>query len=135
MKFAGDGPRCRPFPASEKAPWTRHAAALALVAAVLLCATQSDAGWLKPGDTGRLAQRQVCAVTLQWLDASRQVTDDQLAELEHDGRLVILQLGTLVVDDAMAVMPPRPAVSRLIVKSGPNHGAKCWVDGPAPKVR
>jgi len=75
-------------------------------------------------------------VSLQWLDASRQVTDDeQLAELERDGRLVILQPGTQVIDDAMAVMPPRPAATRLIVRSGPYHGAKCWVDGPAPKVR
>jgi len=33
--------------------------------------------------------------------------DDQLAELERDGRVVIMEPDTLVVDDAMAVMPPR----------------------------
>jgi hypothetical protein len=29
----------------------------------------------------------------------------------------------MVVDD----VPPRPAVTRLIVRSGPSRGAKCWV--------
>lgn len=102
----------------------------------LLSATPISAAWFHPGESGRLAQRQLCAVTLQWLDASHQMPDDQLAQLvERDGRLVILEPGTLVVDDAMAVMPPRPTVTRLIVRSGPYHGAKCWIDGPAPKVR
>ncbi|MGO9060117.1 MAG: hypothetical protein ACLQU2_22460 [Candidatus Binataceae bacterium] len=81
-------------------------------AALCLYAMQANAAWLKPGDSGQLARRSVCAVNLEWLDVSRQVTDDQLAQLERDGHLVILGPGTLVVDDAMAVMPPRPSCRR-----------------------
>lgn len=82
-----------------------------------------------PADPGRLAQRQICAVSLNWLDVGRGATDDQLAQLEHDGRLVILQPGMRVVDDAMAAMPPRPAVNAAHRVVGPVSRGEmldCW---------
>jgi len=61
--------------------------------------------------------------------------DDQFAQLEHDGPLVVLDPGTRVVDQGTMVWPPYPAVTMLVVRSGPYHGAHCWVDEPAPEVR
>ena len=42
----------------------------------------------------------------------------------------MLEAGTEVVDEGSMVWPPHPAVTQLKVRSGPNHGAKCRVDGP-----
>ncbi len=107
----------------------------ALLILLLSAAPAAIAGWLKPGDDGRLATRQVCAVNLQWLDAGRGADPGQLSHLEHDGRLVTLEAGTQVVDQGSMVWPPHPAATQLKVRSGPNRGAICWVDGPAPRVR
>jgi hypothetical protein len=78
--------------------------------------------------------RTVCAVSLKWLDESRSADPGQVAELERDGRLVVLESGTVVVDNGSMVWPPHPAVTQVKVRSGPNHGAKCWIDGPVAKV-
>jgi hypothetical protein len=47
--------------------------------------------------------------------------------LERDGRLVIMEPGTQTLEDAMALMPPRPAVTRLILGSGPYSGREVLV--------
>lgn len=53
-------------------------------------------------------------------------------QLQCDGRLVILAAGTLVLDHGTIVSPTHPAITQLIVQSGPYLGAKCWVSGSAP---
>ena len=104
--------------------------------AVLVSSTHSDAAsWLFPGQSGHLTSRQLCTVSLQWLDAGRGASNDQLAQLQHDGHLVVLAPGTKIVDHGSMVWPPHAAVTQVIVRSGPYHGAKCWISGPAPKVR
>ncbi len=75
------------------------------------------------------------AIILQWFDTGRAASDDQLSRLQHDGRLVILDAGTKMLDHGTMVWPPHPAVTMLIVRSGQYRDAKCWVEGPAPKVR
>ncbi len=97
-----------------------------LLVLLLLWAAPSDAAWLKPGDSGRLFAPARCGVTRSWLEDTS--TNDPT-------RVITLPAGTHVHDLGFVVIPGHQAATYLKVISGEYHGAKCWVSGPAPKVR
>jgi hypothetical protein len=79
---------------------------LLCLAATLVSATRSDAAWLKPGDTGRLTQRQLCPVNLPWLDVGRGADPGQLAHLEQ----ALVNRAQFLNIEGAEVHPPRRAV-------------------------